>query len=42
MDTQHEPFSLDKPLHLAGVLWRSALFLSLLLVVIYVGINWPA
>jgi hypothetical protein len=31
----------DEPYPLSGVLWRSLLFLSLLMLLLYVGLNWP-
>ncbi|MGC9356785.1 MAG: hypothetical protein ACP5GX_02915 [Anaerolineae bacterium] len=31
----------DKPYPLSSVLWRSLLFLSLLMLLLYVGLNWP-
>ncbi len=42
MQTEQKQTTFNEPFPISDVLWRSVLFLSLLFLLFYLGIHWPA
>ena len=42
MHTEQKQTPFNEPFPISSMLWRSVLFLSLLLLLFYLGIYWPA
>ncbi len=41
MHQDHESTPFNETYPVPGVLWRAVVFLSLLMLLLYIGINWP-